>query len=33
MTFGYSGVKFTEENKRYTIPAMFTFKVYKDYCV
>lgn len=33
MTFGYSGVKFTEEDERYTIPALLTFKVYKDYCV
>ena len=30
MTVGYSGVRFTEEDERYVIPSLFTFKVYKD---
>ncbi|MDY5871653.1 MAG: hypothetical protein SPJ57_00280 [Candidatus Methanomethylophilaceae archaeon] len=33
MTFGYSGVKFTEKDEGYTVPALLTFKVYKGYCV
>ncbi len=33
MTVGYSGVRFTEENERYSVPALFTFKVYKDWTV
>lgn len=30
MTVGYSGLRFTEDEERYVVPALFTFKVYKD---
>ncbi len=33
MTFGYSGVITAEESENYAVPALFTFKAFRDYTI